>query len=195
MKSNHNGRNWNPTITLAKLFEDQYQFFDALAAYELIDQNESSPAIREKIESLHLRILSDHSAQYDPRIEKLFSPEELAYLKILNHSAFDNLSTVMNKIADGFPETEIQIDSFDEREMIEGIDEADKMRELMLEIEREATQISGEPIVLEADYKLQDFMIALLSRIDKDTPLSEIKFSDLINIFLDMQRIKTDNIK
>ena len=193
MKSNPNGRNWNPTITLAKLFEDQYQFFDALAAYELIDQTESSPAIREKIEALHLRILTDNNAQYDPRIEKLFSPEELAYLKILNHTAFDNLSSVMNRIAEGFPETEIQIDSFDDREQIEGIDEASKMRELMLEIEKQASQVSGEPVAIETEYKLQDFLVALLSRIDKETALSEIKFSDLINIFLDMQRIKTDN--
>ncbi len=27
-----NGRTWAPTLTLAKLFEEQNQFFDALAA-------------------------------------------------------------------------------------------------------------------------------------------------------------------
>jgi hypothetical protein len=85
MKSSNNGRSWQPTLTLAKLFEEQNQFFDALAAYELISQNDSSPGIREKIESLQFRILSDPNSSYDPRIEKLFSPEELAYLKILNH--------------------------------------------------------------------------------------------------------------
>ncbi|HHZ15448.1 MAG TPA: hypothetical protein GX398_04990, partial [Candidatus Cloacimonetes bacterium] len=52
-------RAWTPTLTLAGLFEEQHQFFDALAAYELINQTESSPEIRKKIESLHLRILND----------------------------------------------------------------------------------------------------------------------------------------
>ena len=89
------GRSWQPTITLAKLFEEQNQFFDALAAYELISQSESSPAVRERIEALHLRILNDPSNRYDPRIEKLFSPEELAYFKILNHQGFDNMATAL----------------------------------------------------------------------------------------------------
>jgi len=107
----NNGSSWQPTITLAKLFEEQNQFYDALAAYELIGQNDSSPAIRERIDALHLRILSDPNGRYDSRIEKLFTPEELAYLKILNHQGFNNMATTMEKLSDGMQGSDLIFDS------------------------------------------------------------------------------------
>ncbi len=187
MKSNPNGRSWSPTITLAKLFEEQNQFFDALAAYELIDQNESSPAIREKIESLHMRILSDPAVKYDPRIEKLFSPEELAYLKILNHSAFDNLSLVAERIADGFPDSESFIDAIDESEFSESLEEVDDLQAMLMEIEHQSRLTGSEELAGIPSYALQDFLLAMLSRFPKETPLSEISFADLLGIFMTMQ--------
>ncbi len=39
-----NGSGWQPTLTLARLFEEQYQFIDALAAYELIGQTDPPPS-------------------------------------------------------------------------------------------------------------------------------------------------------
>lgn len=54
-----NSRSWQPTLTLARLFEEQNQFYNALAAYELISQNNPSPELRERIEDLHLRILNN----------------------------------------------------------------------------------------------------------------------------------------
>lgn len=187
MKSNPNGRSWNPTITLARLFEEQNQFYDALAAYELIDQTESSPAIREKIEALHLRILSDPNSKYDPRIEKLFSSEELAYLKILNHTAFDNLSTVAERLAEGFPDAESYMEHIDAGEFDESLDNAEDMHAMLMEIEEQAKLCSPEGNSMIEDYDIEDFLIAVLSRFSKSTPLSEISVADLIGVFATMQ--------
>ena len=187
MKSNPNGRNWNPTVTLAKLFEEQNQFFDALAAYELIEQTDSSPAIREKIESLHLRILSDPNSKYDPRIELLFSPEELAYLKILNHSAFDNLALVAERISEGFPDTENYIESIDEEQFSESLDEAQDLQDILREIEEQSRLLNPDQEASLEDYTLQDFLVAVLSRFPRDTSLARISLLDLISIFTDMR--------
>ena len=100
MKNNSSG--WAPTITLAKLFEEQNQFFEALSAYEMISQTDSSAAVRESIEALHQRILNDPANRYDPRIEKLFTPEELAYLRILDHQGFENLARAREKLNEVF---------------------------------------------------------------------------------------------
>lgn len=185
-----NGRSWQPTLTLAKLFEEQNQFYDALAAYELISQNDTSPAVRERIEALHLRILSDPGNRYDPRIEKLFSPEELAYLKILHHQGFENMATTMEKLSEGMQGPE-QI--FDEiNDAILGDDgEIDALTDILREIEQQAqlSLISGAADF--ADYSVQDLMIAILARFDKTQKLSEVKLSDLVSLFLEMQNLKT----
>ena len=128
-----NGSGWTPTVTLAKLFEEQNQFFDALATYELIAQNDSSPAIREKIEALHARILNDPSNRYDPRIEKLFTPEELAYLKVLSHQGFDNMSRTMDKLSEGIQGTEL---IFEEEDILAEESELDNLSEMLREIEQ-----------------------------------------------------------
>jgi len=188
MKSNPNGRSWNPTITLAKLYEEQNQFFDALAAYELIDQTESSPAIREKIEALHMRILSDPNSKYDPRIEKLFSPEELAYLKILNHSAFNNLSLIAEKLSDGFTDSENLLDNLEEDDFEDPNVNANDLQSLLLEIETHAQNLASSSSETLSAHTLQDFLIAMLTRFPKATPLSEISFADLISIFVAMQQ-------
>ncbi len=188
MKSNPNGHSWNPTITLAKLFEEQNQFFDALAAYELIGQNDASPLIREKIEALHMRILTDPAAKYDPRIEKLFSPEELAYLKILNHSAFDNLNVMAERIAEGFPDAESFLDVIDAGEFNESLEGAQDLHKILEEIEEQALLSNTELTEIVEEHSLGDFVLALLSRYPKDTPLNQISFSDLIGIFVSMNK-------
>jgi len=184
MKMNSGG--WQPTITLAKLFEEQYQFFDALAAYELIEQNESSPETREKIEALQMRIISDPNAKYDPRIEKLFSAEELAYLKILNHSAFVNLSEVAERMKDSDISDEVIFE--DEFEMGDPSPDAGKIYDLISEIEHRAQQTIGDEEIRIEDYTVEDFLVSILSKFDKSVRLSEIKFSDIISILLELQK-------
>lgn len=179
------GPNWNPTVTLAKLFEEQNQFFDALATYELIAQNDASPAIREKIEALHARILSEPGNRYDPRIEKLFSPEELAYLKILSHQGFDNMSRTMEKLNEGFQGNEIL---FEEDDILADESELDVLASILLEIEQQAQLSLIENAGEFKDLTIGDMLIAILSRYDRQQKLSEVSLSDLVNIFIDLQR-------
>lgn len=188
MKSS-NGRTWQPTLTLAKLFEEQNQFFDALAAYELIGQNDSSPAVREKIEALHIRILNDPNSSYDPRIEKLFTPEELAYLKILNHQGFDNLSRAVEKLAEGSLGSDLYLE-LEDLDLGEPEEEGNII-DLISEIEQNAQQTMLESGLDDQDYTLRDMLTALLSRYDKDQKLSEIKLSDFLAIYLEMQSLKS----
>jgi len=181
------GTNWNPTVTLAKLFEEQNQFFDALATYELIAQNDSSPAIREKIEALHARILNDPANRYDPRIEKLFTPEELAYLKILSHQGFDNMSRTLDKLNEGFSGTEI---IFEDEDILAEESELDTLSAMLQEIEEQAQlnliENSGEF----NDLTIGDMLIAILSRFDKQQKLSEVSLTDLVNIFLNIKSMQ-----
>lgn len=182
------GTSWNPTVTLAKLFEEQNQFFDALATYELIAQNESSPAIRERIEALHVRILNDPSNRYDPRIEKLFTPEELAYLKILSHQGFDNMSRTLDKLNEGFSGNEI---IFEDDDILAEESELDALSEMLKEIEQQAQLSLIENVGDFADLTVADMLIAILSRYDRQKKLSEISVSELVNIFIDMQSQKS----
>ncbi|PKN74945.1 MAG: hypothetical protein CVU49_05700 [Candidatus Cloacimonetes bacterium HGW-Cloacimonetes-2] len=189
MKSSNNGRSWQPTLTLAKLFEEQNQFFDALAAYELISQNDSSPGIREKIESLQFRILSDPNSSYDPRIEKLFSPEELAYLKILNHQGFDNMSRAVDKLSEGLAGSDLYIE-LDELDLVEPDDGGD-IQDILNEIEQNAQQTFIDDLPEIEQYTVKDLLTVLLSKYDKDQTLSEVKLSDFLALFLEMQSLKT----
>lgn len=180
------GRSWQPTITLAKLFEEQNQFFDALAAYELISQSESSPAVRERIEALHLRILNDPSNRYDPRIEKLFSPEELAYFKILNHQGFDNMATALEKMNEGLDTGDFSLEQ-ELEEIMTDTDEIDNMTKILNEIEQQAqlSLITGNADM--ADLTVQDLLISILTRFDRSQRLNEVKLSDLVSLFIEMQ--------
>ncbi|MCB5263008.1 MAG: hypothetical protein LHW64_07350 [Candidatus Cloacimonetes bacterium] len=179
---------WTPTVTLAKLFEEQNQFFDALATYELIAQTDASPAIREKIEDLHARILNDPSNRYDPRIEKLFTPEELAYLKILSHQGFDNMSSTMQKLGEGLQESQI---IFDEEDILAEESELDALSAVLEEIEKQAqlSLISSNESF--SELTVGDLLLAVLSRYDKNQLLSEIQLSDLVSLFVDLQNPKS----
>jgi hypothetical protein len=182
------GLSWTPTVTLAKLFEEQNQFFDALATYELIAQNDASPAIREKIEELHARILNDPSNRYDSRIEKLFTPEELAYLKILSHQGFDNMSSTIQKLGEGLQESEI---IFVDEDILAEESELSELSEVLEEIERQAQLNLISSSENFSDLTVKDLLIAILSRYDKNQLLNEINLSDLVSLFVDMQNPKS----
>jgi hypothetical protein len=189
VKMKNTGRSWAPTLTLAKLFEEQNQFFDALAAYELISQSDSSPAVRERIEALHSRILNDPGNRYDPRIEKLFTPEELAYLKILNHQGFENMAAAREKLQDGSLAAEIFIDD-DEDFGLESASDADALTLLLNEIEKQSQLNLMEAVPDAGDYTVRDLLMAILGRFDKDQKLTEVRLSDLVAVILEMQGSK-----
>lgn len=182
------GLSWTPTVTLAKLFEEQSQFFDALATYELIAQTDASPAIREKIEDLHARILNDPSNRYDPRIEKLFTPEELAYLKIISHQGFDNMSITMQKLGEGIMESEL---IFEDEDILAEETELDTLSLVLAEIEKQAQLNLINLSDGFSELTMGDLLITILSRYDKNQLLSEIHLADLISLFVDLQNPKS----
>ncbi|MCB5224570.1 MAG: hypothetical protein WCY21_06970 [Candidatus Cloacimonadaceae bacterium] len=187
MKNNSSG--WAPTITLAKLFEEQNQFFDALAAYELISQTDSSPELKESIEELHLRILSDPVSRYDARIEQLFTPEELAYLRIMDHQGFQNLAQAREKLNEGSLGVEIYLD--EEEDFLEDDEAAVDALALMLQEIEEQAQVNLAELDPESpEFTVRDLLIAFLGRFDKERKLSEIRLSDLVAVILEMQGIK-----
>ncbi|MCD8478802.1 MAG: hypothetical protein LRZ88_00270, partial [Candidatus Cloacimonetes bacterium] len=139
------------------------------------------------IEALHARILNDPANRYDPRIEKLFTPEELAYLKILSHQGFDNMSRTLDKLNEGFSGTEI---IFEDEDILAEESELDTLSAMLQEIEEQAQlnliENSGEF----NDLTIGDMLIAILSRFDKQQKLSEVSLTDLVNIFLDIKSMQ-----
>jgi len=68
--------------------------------------------------------------------------------------------------------------------------ELDALKEILEEIEQQAqiSLISETSDVGECN--VQDFLIAMLVKFDKDQKLSEVKLSDLLSLFLEMQSLK-----
>lgn len=182
MNSDTTNPTWKPTLTMAKLFEEQNQFYDALAIYEIISQSDDSPQVREKIESLQSRILQDPNLKYDSRIERLFSPEELAYLKILNHSAFENLCRIRTQFLEGASDYEVVLEddepmvrptvsSFEVRRMVEEIDTLAEPQETAPEA---AQTVDEEPVPaseqMEPKSELEDWAERFHTATDESEP-------------------------
>ena len=191
MKSDANNQNWKPTLTLAKLFEEQNQFYDALAAYEIISQTDSSPAIRQKIEALQNRILSDPNLKYDARIEKLFSPEELAYFKILSHSAFENLSRIQSHLNEGISDYEIVFD--DEEPADPETDSTADLQQIMDEIESKAVQSPEETAPASGEFTVGDLAMELIKRFGKDSKIADLNIKDFLQLVLDFNLSERTN--
>lgn len=174
---------WKPTLTMAKLFEMQNQYYDALVIYEIISQTDDSPQVREKITDLQARILNDPNMRYDSRIEKLFSPEELAYLRIMNHSAFENLNRLKEQFVAGASDYEVVLEedeptirptvsSYEVRRMVEEID-------TLAEPEEPQTDKPEEPSP-ETEFKSEqeeDFSDRFITATEEIEPLTD-KFDE-----------------
>ena len=183
MKKEINDTNWTPTLTLAKLYEEQNQFYDALAAYELISQHDSSPAIRQKIESLQSRVLGDHNLKYDPRIEQLFSPEELAYLKILTHSGFENLSRAQQHIKQGMEDYAVV---FDDDEAAPGIlSPSEELQQMLEEIDNKAVKKPAKSAKYSNEPTVGELAVELIRRYGKEKKLSDLSMKEFMQLFLD----------
>ena len=170
---------WKPTLTMAKLFEMQNQYYDALVIYEIISQTDDSPQVREKIADLQARILNDPNMRYDSRIEKLFSPEELAYLKIMNHSAFENLNRLKEQFVAGASDYEVVLEedeptirptvsSYEVRRMVEEIN-------TLAEPEESQPEQAAEPVP-EPEFKSEqeeEFSDRFITATEEIEPLTD----------------------
>ena len=78
----------NLTITLAELYEDQNQLLDALLIYQKIKSRNPSEKLDQKIEILQKKIFAKNPENYNPIIDKIFSPEDKTRFKILSHTQY-----------------------------------------------------------------------------------------------------------
>ncbi len=170
MKSDTPKPAWLPTVTLAKLFEEQNQFFDALASYEIISHHDSSPEIRKKIEELQHRILTDPNNRYDKRIENLFSPEELTYLKILSHSAFENLSRTQIHLREPEMDDEPILELSEEQEPLSSSEQ--QYQQLLEEIEGLKKEYASQNPEQEETPSVGDILKEILKVFGKNTPVT-----------------------
>ncbi len=183
MKSDPTKQGWKPTLTLAKLFEEQNQFFDALAIYEIISQTDQSPELQQKIEALQSRILNDSSLRYDPRIEKLFSPEELAYLRIMSHTAFEHLSVSQAQFMDSVSDYQLLL-SEEEEASGSSVTKAD------LDDFAEAGEVFSEPSghsygPERPEPTVEELVQELVRRFGQDSRLSDISVQEFLQLLKD----------
>ena len=91
-----------PTVTLARLYETQNQFVDALLIYRKISAaNPGNREIIEKIKILEKKVFSKQEEEYDPLINLIFSAEEKEYFAILSRHAYkEYLKTSENIVED-----------------------------------------------------------------------------------------------
>jgi len=185
MKKDTNTDNWTPTLTLAKLYEEQNQFYDALAAYELISQHDASPAVRQKVESLQARILGDTNLKYDARIEQLFSPEELAYLKILNHAGFENLARAQQQIRQGVEDVLV----FDDDETLPNVlSPADELQQMLQEIDHKAVKQPDQAAKKNSEPTVGELAVELIRRYGKEKKLSDLSMKEFMQLILDFNQ-------
>lgn len=97
----------------------------------------------------------------------------------------------MEKLNEGMQGTDLMFDAVPE-DVLADETEMDTLAEMLKEIEQQA-QLS---LIAESgefdDYSVQDLMIAILSKFDRSQKLSEVKLSDLVALFLDMQSLKAN---
>ncbi|MFO7895703.1 MAG: hypothetical protein R6U84_02060 [Candidatus Cloacimonadales bacterium] len=86
-----------PTLTLAKLFEQQEQYVEALALYHLLFTKFQDNKLLEKIAELKNQIFSNNEAEYHKFLTSLFQAEERENLQILPHQQFKDYQATIEQ--------------------------------------------------------------------------------------------------
>lgn len=93
-----------PTLTMARLYESQQQFLDALAIYRRLHEERGDAEAAEKIGLLEQQILGEKSLHYSEVLRKAFSREELKSFRILpseRYQTWRNINDELNGAPDG----------------------------------------------------------------------------------------------
>jgi hypothetical protein len=77
-----------PTLTMAQLYEQQNQLFDALAVYESLEEAQADPEVRDRIDRLQDRIMKQKNYSYSQLTKRVFSREELERFRIIPGNDF-----------------------------------------------------------------------------------------------------------
>ncbi|HOD17673.1 MAG TPA: hypothetical protein PKJ14_03400 [Candidatus Cloacimonadota bacterium] len=172
--------NRKATLTLAKLFEAQNQWQEALAIYSLIYETDPSPELNDKIESLQKRILDDPNLHYEPEIEKLFSPDELMHFKIIKHGAFENIQRTRQQLT---------AENSDYNILLEDDEPLSQTQKPNAELEKVLDEIAeSSENSAQADERQQgtptidDFVQELALRFGKDKKMTDISVQDFLQL-------------
>jgi hypothetical protein len=162
-----------PTVTLARLFESQEQYVEALALYYILYKKFQDTSFLEKIEEMKNEIFSSNEAEYHKLLSNIFSQEDRKRLGIFPHEqAQDYFST---------------LEQFKERKRTKPVTEAVEEKNTAEEkdnvkpeepIQFEYSKILEDLNKLEAP-ELENISLKLFNKKINDLTISEIK--ELIN--------------
>lgn len=89
-----------PTVTLAKLFEQQEQYVEALALYQLLFIKFQDNNFLSKISELKENIFANNNEEYHQMIISLFTDDERKQLQILPHSQYSDYKEAYEQFQD-----------------------------------------------------------------------------------------------
>ncbi len=154
-----------PTITLARLFESQEQYVEALALYHILYNKFHDDSLLEKINEMKDEVFSNNEADYHKLLSSIFSQEDRERLGILPHEqAQDYLST---------------LEQFKERKRTKPVPESIEKTEKDETKQEETIQVEFSQILedlnkLEAP-ELENLALKLFHKKINELTLSEIK--------------------
>jgi hypothetical protein len=99
------------------------------------------------------------------------------------------MSRAVDKLSEGLAGSDLYIE-LDELDLVEPDDGGD-IQDILNEIEQNAQQTFIDDLPEIEQYTVKDLLTVLLSKYDKDQTLSEVKLSDFLALFLEMQSLKT----
>lgn len=112
-----------PTLTLAKLYEEQKKYVEAYAIYKYLSKkNKSSNLIKKSIQNRN-RVFSDKNISYEPVIKKIFSKQDLSTLSIIPNSEYKKYNSLFfNNDAD-YQDDELEDNTIDENVLTENTED------------------------------------------------------------------------
>ncbi|MCK4956678.1 MAG: hypothetical protein KAS49_03515 [Candidatus Cloacimonetes bacterium] len=84
-----------PTITLAKLYEQQEQYIEALALYQMLSKKNNTEKYLDKISEIKEIVFSSNQKEYHKLLLNLFTKEERNELQVLPHNEYLDYTEVI----------------------------------------------------------------------------------------------------
>lgn len=121
-----------PTITLAKLYENQNQNIDALVIYKNLYNENPTDELKTKIDELKDIIFKENTLEYSAITDKLFSEEEKRLFHILPHEQYQTYQESQSDLKNDetYPEEltgnkkeDVETEEIETEEIVDEIDE------------------------------------------------------------------------
>jgi len=178
MNNGNKKNNIAPTLTLAKLYESQNQYFNALQIYEQLESLGEPGMMQDDIQRVNEMIFKDSESIYNETTKKLFSHDDLCKFRIIPSEMFESYLRSINSESEEF---EKELDEEIEEE--EYVNEPEVKNEQFPDIKRNI----NDPIVKELAKNISD---SAKSENSKSDVFKQIMVSDLSAFLLNV--IKTD---